>query len=200
MGCSPGVLQPRTEPTACNPGTCLLDSTCVSQNVCDYVGCVRAQGAKLTKDKGDKLSADVGYAAVRVGGSLEVRDQLWQTYQVSDANVLAVIQGCNSFLPHTDVPDVSGTWTMSFEHGGEKPFQVHLQQSGDKVTMPMGSFGQGAGQLDAKTYILIGHWNETTRGGPFSLQFSKDLQSFSGDWSFEGESVKYTWKGTRTPG
>ena len=80
----------------CSPGQTVLDGTCVSQQVADYVGCVRATGATVSNEDQRSLSAAAGFAGVRASTQGEVRDKLEKKYaSVSDANALEIIHACD---------------------------------------------------------------------------------------------------------
>jgi hypothetical protein len=76
----------------CSQGRTLLDGVCVSEQIADYVSCVRAQGAQLGAEKGQKLSAEVGYGGVRAGGAAELNEALQKKYSGSDETMLAIVQ------------------------------------------------------------------------------------------------------------
>lgn len=79
----------------CSEGRTLLDGVCVSEQVADYVSCVRAQGAQLGAEKGQKISAEVGYLGAKAGGAAELNETLQKKYSASDTAMLAIIQACS---------------------------------------------------------------------------------------------------------
>jgi hypothetical protein len=90
-GALPGV---RNE---CPPGQTTLDGTCVSQQIADYVGCVRATGATVASDSAKSLSAAAGVAGVTASTQGEVKDKLEKRYAtVSDQNALEIVRDCNT--------------------------------------------------------------------------------------------------------
>lgn len=80
----------------CSQGRTLLDGVCVSEQVADYVSCVRAQGAQLGAEKGQKLSAEVGTVGLRAGGAAELNETLQKKYAGSDQTMLAIVQACGA--------------------------------------------------------------------------------------------------------
>jgi hypothetical protein len=105
----------------CGAGRTMVDGICVSQSIADYVACVRAQGAKLGQERSQKLSADVGYAALHAAAASDASEKLEKTYAASDANTLEIIRSCNALRDRqaaavAAVPapagaqDVSGVW------------------------------------------------------------------------------------------
>jgi hypothetical protein len=79
----------------CSPGRTVLDGVCVSEQVADYVACVRAQGAQLGSAESQRIASEVGAYGVKAGGAYEVSQELEKKYSVSDAATLAVIETCN---------------------------------------------------------------------------------------------------------
>ena len=75
----------------------MVDGTCVSPQVADYVACVRAQGAKLNQAEAKKLSAEAGYAGANAKLASDVSSKLEREYTTSDANTLEVIKACARF-------------------------------------------------------------------------------------------------------
>ncbi len=80
----------------CPPGRTLLDGTCVSEQVADYVACVRAQGAQLGAAKSQQISAEAGYLGVKAGGASDVSENLQRKYSASDETMMAIVNACNS--------------------------------------------------------------------------------------------------------
>lgn len=107
----------------CSQGRTLLDGVCVSEQVADYVSCVRAQGAQLGSERGQKLSADVGSLGVRAGGAAELNETLQKRYSVSDQAMLAIVQACGAAtgqLAATAKPDaktLAARWPFDEESG-----------------------------------------------------------------------------------
>jgi hypothetical protein len=104
---------------ACGAGRTLLDGVCVSENVADYVGCVRAQGASLGTDQSRTLSAEAGYAGMKAGVASDVKDTLEKKYAVSDVATVEVIKTCSRMAekasgvpgtPSTDDPCQCLSW------------------------------------------------------------------------------------------
>jgi hypothetical protein len=198
-----------TRCNTCPEGRTMLDDVCVTQQVADYVSCVRAQGAKLGEDRARELSTNVGAAGVDAQVAAEVRDSLWRTYEVSDANVLEIIRACDQLvgahpLPSkqsaADVPvDLSGEWDSAFENGGEAGYLLTFSRVGDDVTFSMHT-GHGQGTLYGR--VLEGTWRDRdVAGNPVSgqlrLEFSADGRSFSGYWTYAGQDRRFWWRGTR---
>lgn len=80
----------------CHGNSTPLDGVCVSQQVADYVACVRAQGARLGDDRSRKLSAEAGLAGTHASVATEVSDHLAREYSTSDANMLEIIKTCGT--------------------------------------------------------------------------------------------------------
>lgn len=93
LGCGGGSANA----SPCGGGRTTLDGVCVSEGVADYVGCVRAQGARLDSENAKKLSAQVGFAGTQAGAASDVSNKLRKEYATSDENVLAVIKSCDDF-------------------------------------------------------------------------------------------------------
>jgi len=86
---------PPVKPKSCSYGRTLLDGTCVSHDVADYVGCIRAQGAELSVDRKDSLSADIGYFGAKVGGVSEFSEKLTRKYSASDDVMMEIVKRCD---------------------------------------------------------------------------------------------------------
>jgi hypothetical protein len=81
----------------CPAGETTLDGTCVSQQIADYVACVRAMGAMVASNSAKQLSAAAGVAGVTASTQAEVKDKLEKSYaKVSDENSLEIIHECDS--------------------------------------------------------------------------------------------------------
>jgi hypothetical protein len=80
----------------CGAARTMLDGVCVSEQVADYVACVRAQGAKLGEERSRKLSAEAGIAGTRAAIASDVGEHLERQYATSDANTLEIIRTCGS--------------------------------------------------------------------------------------------------------
>ena len=93
-GCGGGV-QSSSRPD-CEAGKTVLDGVCVSAAVADYVSCVRAQGAQLSSDQRESLSAEVGYLAIKAQAASDVSDSLEKKYSVSDEATLEIIRTCKA--------------------------------------------------------------------------------------------------------
>jgi hypothetical protein len=90
-GALPGVR------SDCPAGQTTLDGTCVTQQIADYVGCVRATGATVASDSAKSLSAAAGLAGVTASTQGEVKDKLEKRYgTVSDQNALEIVRDCNT--------------------------------------------------------------------------------------------------------
>lgn len=79
----------------CSDGRTMHEGSCVSQDVVDYVSCVRAQGANLGSDKRNSISVAAGTFAVQASAAREVSEKLEKKYSASDEAVMAIIQQCN---------------------------------------------------------------------------------------------------------
>jgi hypothetical protein len=93
FACGPALNQ--TVET-CAAGRTLVDGVCVSENVADYVACVRAQGAQLSSDKAQKLALDASTLGLKAGGAGEISESLQKKYSASDATMLAIVQACST--------------------------------------------------------------------------------------------------------
>jgi len=90
---------------ACPAGQTSLDGTCVTQQIADYVGCIRATGATVASDNARSLSAAAGVAGATASTQAEVKDKLEKRYAtVSDANALEIIRHCASSTSATTAP------------------------------------------------------------------------------------------------
>src|SRR5258708_5461235 len=73
----------------CPAGQTSLDGTCVSQQVADYVGCIRATGAAVASDNSRSLAAAAGAVGVTASTQADVKDKLEKRYAtMSDTNTL----------------------------------------------------------------------------------------------------------------
>jgi TPR repeat protein len=94
IGCGGGTVLSRP---GCPEGQTSLDGTCVSQQIADYVACIRATGATVAAENAQSLSAAAGVAGATATTQAQVQDQLEKKYSsVSDANVLEIIHNCYS--------------------------------------------------------------------------------------------------------
>jgi hypothetical protein len=90
-GALPGVARD------CPPSQTMLDGTCVSQPIADYVACIRATGATVASNSSKELSAAAGLAGVTASTQAEVQEKLERNYaRVSDANALEIIHDCRA--------------------------------------------------------------------------------------------------------
>lgn len=98
----------------CPVGQTSLDGTCVSQQIADYVGCIRATGATVASDNSRSLSAAAGAAGASASSQADVKDKLERRYATqSDANSLEIIRHCYSRTgaPLTsEAEKVAGRW------------------------------------------------------------------------------------------
>ncbi len=96
LACSCGGGNAAARPE-CPAGQTSLDGTCVSQQIADYVGCIRAMGATVAADSAKSLSAAAGVAGVTGSTQAEVKDKLEKSYaKVSDENAQTIIRNCDS--------------------------------------------------------------------------------------------------------
>lgn len=92
MACGGGGSSVRPD---CPAGQTSLDGTCVSQQIADYVGCIRATGATVASDNSRSLSAAAGAAGVTASTQADVKEKLERRYAtVSDANSQEIIHNC----------------------------------------------------------------------------------------------------------
>jgi hypothetical protein len=95
-GCG-GAQQPQPPVSRCGVDRTELDGVCVSNQVADYVSCVRAQGAELGSEQSKKLVADASFVGVGAGGAAEAKETLEKKYTAaSDANALEILRACGS--------------------------------------------------------------------------------------------------------
>ena len=106
-GCGGTTPHLNASSTPCPAGRTVLDGVCVAEPIADYVACVRAQGAQLGGEKGQKVSADVGTIGLRAGGAAEVRETLEKKYSVSDAATLEIIKSCSTVVRSATEPAAS---------------------------------------------------------------------------------------------
>lgn len=156
----------------CPEGRTLLDSVCVSEAVADYVACVRAQGAQLGAERGQKISAEAGYLGVKAGGAAELSESLSKKYSASDTAMLAIIQACNGaaqieggaaraqgpatkhLAAHWTFDEMGGTGVSdATRHGNTGSFNRWSPQGSDAAWVP-GKVG-GALKLDGTTEVVV---------------------------------------------
>lgn len=179
----------------------------MTQQIADYVACVRSHGARLDADRERKLSASAGTMGVEASAAAEVSDQLRRTYEASDANVLEIIRTCDEMVTgHSGPPggadvvvDLSGEWDSAFENGGEGGFILTFTRVGETVSFSS-KIGHGEGMMLGR--VLVGTWSDRDAAGNpvsghLSLEFSADGSTFTGYWTYEGNERKYWWRGTR---
>jgi hypothetical protein len=82
----------------CPAGRTKLDNICVSEDIADYVSCVRARGFNLKKKKRDYLSAEVGYIGISATGASEINEILTKNYSSSKDETLSIIAHCGKSL------------------------------------------------------------------------------------------------------
>ena len=127
--------------SVCTEGTTKVDGICVRQDIADYVGCVRAQGAQLESKQSHSLSATVGKLAVNASAASDVSTQLKKIYTASDKAMLAIIDACNmlagngkkyikenSKLPPDDISTVTHPRIKSASVTTAKNFKFEVKQ------------------------------------------------------------------------
>ncbi len=92
----------------CSADRTLLDGVCVSEQVADYVACVRARGAELGAEKQQRIAVDARSLGVKAGGASELSESLQKKYSASDAAMLAIIEACNGAVGAQSVASASG--------------------------------------------------------------------------------------------
>jgi hypothetical protein len=76
-GCGPNAATLR-----CAGGQTILDGTCVSTQVADFVVCIRSRGSvDLAGDRGQRMSAEAKSAGIGASTALEARESLAAKYQ-----------------------------------------------------------------------------------------------------------------------
>jgi len=144
-GCS---STPKKTVNPCSDGRTELDGTCVSQEIADYVSCVRAQGTQLGTQKSQSISADVGYIGINASAAKEISEKLEKKYMASDKAMLAIIDQCNKMPSIASSPTqpqiknqprptskiaISGNWSYSSGRG-----EANITENGDNsVTIYM---------------------------------------------------------------
>jgi len=86
---------PQNQANVCRTGHTMLDGTCVTQEVANYVSCVRSYGADLGEEKNKRVSAEIGFIGTSVSGAKDVSDKLNRKYSASDKVVMEVIKRCD---------------------------------------------------------------------------------------------------------
>jgi hypothetical protein len=202
----------------CSPGQTSLDGTCVSQQIADYVGCIRATGATVASDNSRSLAAAAGAAGVTASTQADVKDRLEKRYAtVSDANAQEIIHNCYAKTSTNPVAgkdaasrpetsnerlDCSGDWITDYEAGnGQTSIHsgVTMKQTGSAVTGTYTTVGRIEGTVDGRN--LNGTWSNlcgaTKCGGRIAFVFSSDGRSFTGRWGFDDETPVWKWTGSR---
>lgn len=105
----------------CLNGSTILDGVCVSRGIADYVSCVRAQGATLSRNSTNSLSADASYFAINARIVSDVSKNLNKKYSASDNVMAEIIKQCNVLAgishkaPVSHVKKVSSSVTSSVD-------------------------------------------------------------------------------------
>jgi len=206
----------------CPVGQTSLDGTCVSQQIADYVGCIRATGATVASDSAKSLSAAAGVAGVTGSTQAEVKDKLEKSYaKVSDENAQTIIRNCDtktaatgtasapsaattvvSNSAPTGAVDYSGDWITDYDSGDGKT-NIHaglrLVETGRSVSGTYSGTGSVQGTLDGQ--VLAGTWSNVCGGGKcggkLRFIFGADGRSFSGQWGMGDDVLMWRWTGTR---
>lgn len=73
----------------------MLDGTCVTQEVANYVSCVRSHGTELGSEKSKSVSAEIGFLGSFASGAKDVSDKLNRKYSASDKVMMEIIKRCD---------------------------------------------------------------------------------------------------------
>lgn len=170
----------------------------MSQQIADYVGCIRATGATVASDNSRSLSAAAGAAGVTASTQADVKDKLEKRYAtVSDTNAQEIIHDCyaKTSAPNVEL-DIAGDWETTYTNpsGPETTTRIHFVQNGASVTGSYGSGGRYEGALQGRK--LKGLWNNGGTGS-FEFQFSDDGRSFKGHWGLGGSGQPFDQRGSR---
>jgi hypothetical protein len=123
----------------------------VSQQIADYVGCVRATGASVASDSAKSLSAAAGVAGVTASTQGEVKDKLEKRYAtVSDQNVLEIVRDCNT----KTAPRAEGEMQAA-SNSDPQATPTASQDTGPAVTRQ----DQGASSVPSKAGLFVGTWH-----------------------------------------
>ncbi len=158
MGCSP--VKEVSSHNTCRDGQSLLDNTCVSQDVVDYVSCVRSQNVKLGNEKNRSLGAEISYLGVGVNGMGEFSEKLNKTYSASDYVMKQVIDRCDELfgIRHnsrevTDKNDLSQTVQLE-KHS--TPSQIAVTPIGEQLLPHEIEANQSSAMLEKPELICQG--------------------------------------------
>lgn len=87
-GCSAASL-------SCPTGRTPLDGVCVDYTIADFAACIRARGATLGEERGQKLAAEAAYLGSKASATRDVDEKLVKQYSSpSTPGELAIIQQC----------------------------------------------------------------------------------------------------------
>jgi hypothetical protein len=189
-GCGGGLAG---VPGTCAPGQAMLDGTCVSQQIADYVGCVRATGATVASDSAKSLSAAAGVAGLTASTKGEVKDSLEKKYApLSDQNALEVVRTCDTkTAPRSD----------GEAHQAQSPSgNADLPTTSETPTSPAGSWHVPGGSAGATVVQEGSHLSVyvqgapsvaygTVAGGKLDVQFKWVPGCCTGTMSPDGKSI-----------
>lgn len=192
--------------TSCPSGRTVLDGVCVSEQVADYVACVRAQGARLGEDRGQKLSAEAGFAGTRAAAASDVREKLERSYSTTDASALEIVKTCGALhgargasATTTTAPfaDLAGSYAGEdvYADGRRSAVAATIEQSGEAFRVSWGKFagyGMAVGDTFAAGYVAA--------GDPCGIAvYDLDGANVSGSWAWsQGKTGRETWAGGAT--
>ncbi len=98
--------------------------------------------------------------------------------------------------------DVTGTWTTTFanSNGIEFTRPLSMVQTSSGVSGEYKPSADPYGVLDGTVTgrVLSGRWVQGSAGGPIKFTFSSDGLSFTGYWTYDGETNQRKWTGSRT--
>jgi len=91
-GCT---IMPAEDHLPCREGLTRLDGTCVSQEIANYVSCVRAQASQFGSEKNRMLAAEVGTIGTHASGASDFSDKIYRSFGTSDKVTIMIIKHCN---------------------------------------------------------------------------------------------------------
>lgn len=124
----------------CGANRTEVDGVCVSNQVADYVACIRSQGAQLGSDRSSKLSADASFAGAHAGGASEAKETLEKKYAAtSDENTKEILRTCAAAMhgQATAAPAATG-------NGDGNASKSPPETSGGSMTAVSSNGGDGA--------------------------------------------------------
>jgi hypothetical protein len=139
-GCT---IMPTEDHLPCGKGLTRLDGTCVSQEIANYVSCVRAQASQFGSEKNRILAAEVGTIGTQASGASDFSDRIYRSFGTSDKVIMVIIKHCNektstkavqsvSMLPESSACQVND---KSQKTSSLMQYQVNLNSSEGRAPM-----------------------------------------------------------------